>query len=403
MNNSTNFTDYQAHSYPRIAAELSGDLQDLELWQKSQKQRAILNAQTHAICEQLEEHGISAYQEQDLWMLGLHSKQAKKLDPFRNICFLPSVAQKNRAKILKTLEFFLQKFPNARTSVLTSGTRCGLKELPSRVRWMHRQVSRCNDKSWMKEAGARFVFRSTELGEIAPIGDDISCHPHMHLVFVLDKYVSREKWSNLLSKMHAFFGTHYEDCGKLKNHRELVKYCVKPSDFHYLDSLHVAKLFHATQGLRLVECLKDLRVMKREIKEARKKLVRRKGVVKLVPNWVGGPSHEEIPPAEVLERNLKVTPADASLEAPQPTIVSWCAPARVFTPVTEPIFLVHGLGKASVHPDKVFEWDEVKRMEHSISVHTKTLTVLDQIDKKVRRKKNIYEDQEKVPKIPIHT
>jgi hypothetical protein len=144
--------------------------------------------------------------------------------------------------------------------------------------------------------------------------------------------------------------------------------------------------------------------MKREIKEARKKLVRRKGVVKLVPNWVGGPSHEEIPPAEVLERNLKVQDLDATSQvAPHPTIVSWCAPARVFTPVTEPIFLVHGLGKASVHPDRVFEWDEVKRMEDSISVHTKTLTVLDQIDKKIRRKKNIYEDQEKVPKIPIQT
>jgi hypothetical protein len=403
MQSTTQYSEFQAHSYPSVASQLSGDLQDTDAWQKGQKQRQHLTEQTHNICKQLEDHGIEAYQDQDLTIFGLHSKSFKKVDPFRNICFLPSVAQKNRAKTLKTLEFFLQKYPNARTCVLTSGTRCGLEELPSRVRWMHRKVSRCNSMKWMKEAGARFIFRSTELGEIAPVGRDISCHPHTHLVFILDKYLTREKWSQLLSNMHAFFGTHFEDCGKLKNPRELVKYCVKPGDFQYLESFHVANLYHATKGIRLVESLKDLRLLKRDLKERRKKLVRRKGVIKVVPNWVGGSSHEEIPRHEITERNLAVGSCGASLDAPMPTLVAWCAPARVFTPVTEPIFIVHGLGKANYRTDQVFEWEEVKRMEHSISVHTKTLTVLDQIGKSIPEGKKRYEDQKKIPDNPIHT
>lgn len=399
MNNSTNYSEFQAHSYPSVASKLSGDLQEPDAWQKGQKQRQHLTEQTHKICSQLEEQGIEAYQEQDLTIFGLHSKAYKKVDPFRNICFLPSVAQKNRAKILKPLEYFLQKYPNARTSVLTSGTRCGLDELPSRIRWMHRKVSRCNTMYWMKEAGARFIFRSTELGEIAPVGKDVSCHPHVHLVFILDKYLSREKWSNLLSKMRAFFGTHYEDCGKLKNPRELVKYCVKPSDFQYLDSHHVAKLFHATQALRLVESLKDLRVMKRELKEERKKLVRRKGVLKVVPNWVGGSSHEDIPRYEIVDNDLNVDVCESLAHTPK--VVAWCAPARVFTPVTEPIFIVHGLGNQD--PQRVFGWDEVQRMEHSISVHTKTITDLDQIRKNIPEGKKRYEDQKKIPSEPIYS
>jgi hypothetical protein len=58
---------------------------------------------------------------------------------------------------------------------------------------------------------------------------------------------------------------------------------------------------------------------------------------------------------------------------PLPKIVSWCSPAPVFIPVSEPLFLVHGLDGRN--PMKFFNNEQVLRMEHFISVHTKTLTV----------------------------
>jgi hypothetical protein len=391
MQSTNTHTEFQDKGYAKIAAEGSGHMQDSDKWYKAQQSRQSLTEQTHHIASQLEKEGIDAYQDQDLYIFGLNSKGIKKVENFRNIHFLPLVAQKNRAKTLKTLEYYLKQYPNARTSVLTSGKRCGLTELRDRCRTMHRKVSKINSMPWMQEVGARFVFRSTELGEIVPIGDDISVHPHCHLIFVLDKFITREKWSNLLKQIRAYFGTHYEDCGKLKNVRELVKYCVKPTDFQYLGSKHIAKLYHATKRLRFVECLKDLRVMKRSHKDNRKKLVRSKGVLKLVDNWVGGKAPDDVP------RYLQGRCVD---DPSSPQLVAWCAPARVFTPVTEPMFLVHGLG--STDPAKVFSWLEVKRMQSAIRVHTKTLTVSDRIDKNVRRKKNIYEDTEKIPDIPIH-
>ena len=82
-------------------------------------------------------------------------------------------------------------------------------------------------------------------------------------------------------------------------------------------------------------------------------------------------------------------------------LVAWCAPARVFTPVTEPIFIVHGLRGSD--PSRVFEWESVKQMSNAIRVHTKTLTVLDQIGEKITLKEKKYENKQEVQKIPIPT
>ena len=392
MQNSSNFTEFQAHSYASTASSLSGDMIDPDQWQKGQERRQALLEQSHYIAEQLEAEGIKAYIEQDLTIFGLHSKGIRKMENFRNIQFLPIMAKKNRSSILKTLEWYLNKNPNARACTLTSGVRCGLKELPERCRWMHRKVSKCNSMRWMKELGARFIFRTTELGEICPIGDDVSVHPHCHLILVLDSYIARAKWSDLLSKLHDFFGTHFEDCGRLRNVREMVKYCVKPSDLQELTSKQIATLYHAQSGLRLVECLQDLRAEKRQIKESRKKLVRRKGVLKLIPNWVGGMPVEKVP--LYMQGRCAEDPVSAQL-------VAWCAPARVFTPVTEPIFIVHGLRGSD--PSRVFEWESVKQMANAIRVHTKTLTVLDKAKNLIEKKERKNENTEKIQKIPIHS
>jgi hypothetical protein len=377
---------YQAKVYPRIASELSGEYIDTDAWQKNQEQRQHLKTQSHFLASQLESEGIKAYIDQDLIIFGLHSKQYEVMPAFRNINFLPIVARKNRGSTLKLLEYYLDRNPNTRNSTLTSGTRCNSKQLKGRVQSMARKVSRCNDQIWMKALGAKFVFRTTEFGEVFADGDDLSYHPHMHLMMVLDRFIPKQDWSYLLSKIQNFFGTYWQDCGRVRNPREMVKYCVKPSDLSELSSKHLSKLFHATQGLRLVECLGDLRAKKRELKESRKKLVRRKGVLKSVPNWAGGASAHKVP----AYMRGKCVGDEVS-----PYVVAWCAPSRIFTPVTEPIFIVHGLNGDD--PSKVFAWHDVRQMEHSIKVHTKMITVPKEHERNTRQTKRKYENREKVP------
>jgi len=406
MKSTNNFSNYQA-TYARTAGDLCGEFMDYDKWQTGQEQRKYLLEQTHHIAKQLESEGINAYNaDQDLHIFGLHSKSFRELPNFRNICFLPSVAQKNRAQTLKTLEFFLQTQPNARAWTITTGKRVGLKDLGDRVRKLHRKISKINATAWMKRAGARFVFRSTELGEVFPDNEDVSCHPHVHALMVLQRFIPRDEWSNLLSKIQAFFGAYSQDNGKLRNVREMVKYCVKPSDFLHLDSKHVASLYHATQGLRLVESLRDLRVAKRHLKDCKYKLVRRKGVLKKVPSWVGGASLDkaiDAVPNWMQQRTTEMVERDEQLGRDlqlTPSVVAWCSPASVFTPVTEPIFIVHGLRKAGWEKGKysrIFAWEEIQRMEDLIKVHTKTLTVQEKEKKFQEIEEKIYENKRKIP------
>ena len=84
----------------------------------------------------------------------------------------------------------------------------------------------------------------------------------------------------------------------------------------------------------------------------------------LVPNWNQAQSDGKSAPDPELTG-----------EPRSPKLVAWCVPARVFTPVTEPVFIVHGLKTNQVDPRLVFQWPEVRRTEDFIKVHTKMLTV----------------------------
>ena len=228
----------------------------------------------------------------------------------------------------------------------------------------------------MKHVGARFVFRATEFGEVAPDGDDLSFHPHCHALLVLDKCLQREVWSKTLERIQAYFGAYSQDNGRIRNPRELVKYCVKPSDLEQLTADQIALLFRSTQGLRLCESLQDFRKLRGHIRQEKLKVIQRKGIMKLVPSWNQ---------AQTVEESIfKPLPTG---DAPSPSVLAWCVPARVFTPITEPIMLVHGL--AHRDPSIVFKWPEVQSMTHAIKVHTKMLTVQ-------QMGKNYYEYQSKI-------
>lgn len=230
----------------------------------------------------------------------------------------------------------------------------------------------------MREAGASFVFRATEFGEVAPSGDDLSFHPHAHALLKLDRYLDKQTWTKLLSKVRAYFGAYSQDNGRIRNPRELVKYCVKPSDLEHLDASQLVLLFRASQGLRLCESLQGFRKLRGRLRSDKMKVVQRKGIMKLVPSWNQ---------AQTVEESV-FTPLPTG-DAPSPSVLAWCVPARVFTPITEPIMLVHGL--AHRDPSTVFKWPEVQSMTRSIKVHTKMLTVQNQMNKSNESKPKLYQ------------
>ena len=376
-------TNFQGNLYPKIASELSGDVQDIDKWQEGQILHQKLLSQSHWVAQQLEEEGVEAYNEQDLTLVGLHSRQAKKIPNFRNINFIPYVARKNRKKQCKDLNYYLEHNRNCRLWTITTGARCNAEDLEARVRILHRRISRLNSEPWMKQAGASFVFRATEFGEVAPIGStDLSFHPHCHALLKLERILPKAEWSNLLSAIRAYLGAYSQDNGRIQNPRELVKYCVKPSDLEHLSSAQIRLLFETTQGLRLCESLQGFRKLRSQIREEKLKVVLRKGSHRLVPAWNQGINHDDLP--------LYLQEPDATEREPEPSVLAWCVPAPVFTPVTEPVFLVHGLKHRD--PASVFVWPEVIEMQRAIKVHTEILTVR---EKQAERKRS-HESSSKV-------
>ena len=388
----------QVGNYPRIAAELSGQIVDVDKWERGQAQNAKLLEQSHTIAKKMD--GFSFYglgwkkvfkaydHSQDLTLFGLNSEQFSKLPNFRNISIIPYVARKKRQKSMKQLEYFLQNHPNCRMWTMTTGKRCTLQDLPTRIAQLHAKFGRVNQQPFMKKVGAKFVFRATEFGEICKTETGLSFHPHAHALLHLPKMIDRDAWSKLLCKIRTYFVYHSQDCGRVRNVNELVKYCVKPCDLEHLDALDLIKVHQVTTQKRLYEFLGDLRVQRSSLNQRNRRIIRRKGKLMTTPNWVGG--------AEKLPRWLH-SPEDSDA---RPTLVAWCPPSSIFTPISEPCFIIHALGKAD--PQSVFKWFEVKNMKRSIKVHTKTLThhmKNREIQKEYESKKKISEENSRFERI----
>ena len=401
----------QEKQYVDLASELSNQPYDIDLWEKQGEQQRHLEEQSKQVAQKLYEgykhHGlgwsrnvsVNPYRSTDLYILGLFSKGVKKLDNYRNISFIPVKARQQRNTLSKELHLFVDNNPFTRAWLFTD-KRTTINHLRSVIKKMHRKLSKLNGKKWMKEYGARFVFRTTELGEIFPIGEsDISVHPHMHALMILDKKLTKDQFITLNKLIQNFWGAYSRDSGKIRNTRELVKYVVKPNDLDGLNSQQIVKLYEAQNGLHLVQCLQDLRLDRKSIRENNQKVIIRKGRPKIVPNWNGSITKQKRQPdrfveyVEMLEDRRKADSlADSGSATPQ--VVAWCTPSPLFTHISEPVFMVHGLDGRD--PLEMFDREEVRKIESAIMVHTNTLTVPPKSEN-ILNKNQYYESERKKP------
>ena len=248
------------------------------------------------------------------------------------------------------------------------------------------------------------MFRTTELGEIYPVGEsDVSVHPHIHALMTLDRKLSKEDFILLNKKIQSFWGAYSRDSGKIRNPREMVKYCVKPNDLDGLNSQQIVKLYYAQNGLHLVQSLQDLRLDRKAIRENNQKVIVRKGVPKVVPNWNRSGTKRKPDRFEeycdMLEDTRKANALRESGRA-TPRIVAWCTPSPLFTHISEPVFMVHGLKGRD--PIEMFEREEVTRVESAIMVHTNPLTVPPK-NNKLNPKDPKYESEPKIPERNLET
>ena len=413
----TDRLSFQEKQYVEVATNLSGVAYDIDLWEKSGFQKRHLEEQSRIIAEKLNQGyyqyglgwkkhiSVDPYTDRDLYLLGLHTKGVRKVDQYRNISIIPVKGRQQRNKTIKELTLFVHENPKTRSWLFTD-RRQKVGTLRETIQRMHRRLSRLNHESFMKLYGARFVFRTTELGEIFPLGkSDVSVHPHMHALMCLDKKLTKKQFINLNRLIQKFWGAYSRDSGIIRNPREMVKYCVKPNDLLHLNSEQLIKIYYAQNRLHLVQPLADLKTERRKIRENNQKVIIRKGIPHKVPNWNRSTTKKSKadPMREYLECLEDQTKANAIRESGHatPRIVAWCTPSPLFTHVTEPVFLVHGLDGRD--PVEIFEREEVQKIEHAIMVHTNTLTVRNNNQENSQKNEYISSTSQIPPKNPETT
>ena len=259
-----------------LCLERTGEILPEDVHTKRVRCQELLLEQSFRIAEALESQGIKAFGEAKLTLVGICSGETRELADFRNIVFIPAIAQRKRREHLRHLEYFLQQHPYSRMWVFTTGDRVNLSGVRERIQKLHRRLSKLNAEPFMKQAGASIAFRSTELGDVersesaAP-----TFHVHAHTIIHLVRKLPKDEWSDLLKAVRAWWKFHFKDSQRIHQARETCKYVVKPGDLEELSAAELAELYRQTFRLHLVQSLGLLKEQRQFIDENRKKIVRR--------------------------------------------------------------------------------------------------------------------------------
>jgi hypothetical protein len=261
--------------YLEICKAQTGRELPAEVQERSNEARRLLLAQSYRIADALVSEGIPSYGPSNLSLVGVLSGLVVELPDFRNIVFIPSVAQRKRHKMLKHLEYFMQEHPFARMWVFTSGDRVPLSGVRERIAELHRRLSKLNAEPFLRAAGIEIVFRSTELGEVTrDASGSATFHIHSHVIVDLKRKLSKDDWSHVLGAVRKWWKHHFADSKQIHQAREACKYVVKPGDLDKLSAPELAQLHHQLFRLHMVQCLGSLKDQKKQIEETRTRLIK---------------------------------------------------------------------------------------------------------------------------------
>ena len=135
----SSFAEFLNHT-----VSISGHTLDQKIYQKSCERDDLLVEISEMVAASLEKCGIPAYDpNSNLTIVGA-SREIKRLKAYRNINLIPKVAQKNRAQMLKQLEYFCETRVNdnqLRMWVFNLGHRTQLGEVRERIQFLHSKLN----------------------------------------------------------------------------------------------------------------------------------------------------------------------------------------------------------------------------------------------------------------------
>lgn len=313
--------------------------------------RALLDRQSSDIADKLALAGIDMRQPaaaEPITLLGELTGCIEQSNStrYRHCLFVPSVAKRERAAQLRSLEAYLKSRKNgsfARYFVITNGQRIAWHDplLRQKIQAFHAKIGTFA-RIALEKFGIEIVIRSSEMTLKKSISGD-GVHLHANILYI-PPYMSKKDFSSFLSLAHKYFNAHVKDCGRIQKIDEIVKYITKPSvsasekaaggvGMTDLSPAELAWLHEGTSGLHIFQPYHGFRSFRAELREKRQKLYRL-GDGELVR--VAMPKAEQRGPASGSRENI---------------IIGRTMPCPRFSHIYEPVSVVLNYTSAPVTSD----------------------------------------------------
>lgn len=203
--------------------------QDHDKWQETANNRARVKNQTDIISARLAREGVDTWasMHDPVTIIGeLSGRIEQECQKRRHIMILPEVAQVERSGLIRDLTYFIENSSKGRFvryGVVTGGPRLRLGgDLRSVRKTLHKNMTR-----WVAEARQKYDIEVLFRGDEYTFKES-GVHFHMNVAYLPHRKLPRDEWAQFLSwTKRRLGGFHWQDCGKLKDVRELVKYICK--------------------------------------------------------------------------------------------------------------------------------------------------------------------------------
>ncbi len=332
----------------------TGWQQSSEQYQESTAARELLMRQTKFLAEALQTQGIDVYQDNGgMTAIGEVTGKQDELDSYRSICFLPTIAQRERRPVLNALQYFqkntkLGKY--LRMAVITAGERVPVYgPVGDTISKLSRDISRWAHEA-EKDYNVAVIYRGIEF----TIDDDLTFHIHANVLYAPRKALSPTKWSEFLTWTHQRIGSHWQDSGKLEKPQEAIKYPFKPLDVEKLDAPALAWLFNETKGKKISQPMSDLKKFREgllfefedidrvdpETGEVTTITVKSKKEFPLKIGTVKTPNGSKLGLIEKMRKKVDPNRTPGGADHLENMIVARCSPQFRFSPYAEPVTLV---------------------------------------------------------------
>ncbi len=240
-------------------------------WGLQKERNRILEEHTAEMVAALEEHGERARYVSNTVRKSLVTGEVVEVEALRNICFFPTVAQKNRRDFINDLGYFMENVDANQGKyhkyfVLTFGRRQDLVAFGD----MGGAIDAANKKMqrWREMAEKEFgiIVHMTALEWT--VDKDRTYHLHANVLaktpFMVD---AKEQFARFAARSEEILGGKFLNAGAIRNLREVIKYPFKPVDMKGASSAELFWLFQHTFKRRIIRFHGDLARFRRDRKE----------------------------------------------------------------------------------------------------------------------------------------